>query len=256
MIDTIRAFLGPQNVTALSLHRLATDRFGTARLRGKLANIHADLPSGMVKDISIFKQLTGFDPMTAEEKYKKSVEFTPYVRRIFSSNRLPKSWDDSEGYHQRWVIVPFENTFRGEQDEIARSELLSQLSTPEELSGALNKALDWLKVVRTKGTTVVPSMTRLEAEVRAVNDLLARWLDDYTETHPLAEIEKDRLYKSYLRHCGEQRISSLSKAEFGRSLMRLRSKVRSAQRWSGPDRKYVYEGIKIRAYKPGFAMSG
>ena len=44
-LRAVLAFVGRQNVAAISLHRLENDRFSVARLVGRLANICPDLPS-------------------------------------------------------------------------------------------------------------------------------------------------------------------------------------------------------------------
>lgn len=255
-ISAIRAFLGRANVSALSLHSLASIRFATARLVGKLANMCADLPTGRLADTSMFKQLTGFDEITVEEKNKTSYEVSPYARLIFSANKLPTSADDSHGYHQRWIIVPFEREFRDTDKEIAGPKLQAMLARPSELSGALNEALDRLESVQRHGITITPSMQKHMAEFRAGNNPLAQWLDENTESHPLLEVETDRLYSAYKAHCEEARILPPLNAEFGRLLRRLRPEVRTAQRGSGTNRKHVYIGIKIRGRKLPLTLSG
>jgi phage/plasmid-associated DNA primase len=63
------AFLGTENVSTLTLHKLESDRFALARLVGKLANICPDLPSGQLSGTSMFKAITGGDMIAAERKY-------------------------------------------------------------------------------------------------------------------------------------------------------------------------------------------
>lgn len=245
-ISAIRSFLGRANVSAVSLHSLASNRFAAARLVGKLANLHSDLPTAKLQDTSMFKQLTGFDELTVEEKYMPSYECSPFARLVFSANQLPISADDSEGYHQRWIVLPFERDFRGTESEIPRSDLEAALLDPMELSGALNLALDHLESVQQHGIAITASMQKHMAEFRAGNNPLARWLDDNTEAHPLAEVEKGQLYSSYRSHCEAAKIRPPLNEEFGRLLRRLRPEVRTAQRGSGSNRKHVYIGIKLR----------
>jgi hypothetical protein len=85
------AFLGRQNISAVSLHNLENNRFSVARLVGKLANICADLPATDLTSTSIFKAITGGDPVPAEYKFKESFDLFPYVRLVFSANQPPNS---------------------------------------------------------------------------------------------------------------------------------------------------------------------
>jgi putative DNA primase/helicase len=102
-------FIGPENGCHLSLQRFESDRFSSARLDGKLANICPDLPSEHLSSSAMFKAITGCDRITAEIKYRDSFEFTPFARLLFSANRLPCSDDNSQAFFDRWLIVPFQN---------------------------------------------------------------------------------------------------------------------------------------------------
>ena len=75
----VEAFLGKISVSNLSLHRLESDKFACARLYGKLANICPDLPTEHLAGTSIFKAITGGDPITGEYKFKDSFDFVPFA---------------------------------------------------------------------------------------------------------------------------------------------------------------------------------
>lgn len=96
----------------------------------------------------MFKAITGCDRITAEIKYRDSFEFTPFARLLFSTNRLPSSNDASQAFFDRWLVIPLANQFRHTRGEIPRRILEARLCAPNELSGALNKALDGLERVR------------------------------------------------------------------------------------------------------------
>ena len=59
--------LGKENVSNVSWQAL-NERFKTAELFGKLANIFADLPTRNIDDNGIFKALVGEDYLTVEKK--------------------------------------------------------------------------------------------------------------------------------------------------------------------------------------------
>ncbi len=92
------AFLGKDNVSTVDLHKLEGNRFATAQLVGKLANISADLPTKHLQDTAIFKAVTGRDRIEAERKFKPAFSFFPYVRLLFSTNHVPRSKDTSEAF--------------------------------------------------------------------------------------------------------------------------------------------------------------
>jgi putative DNA primase/helicase len=61
LISVLKALLGQDNISAVSLQELETNRFAKADLFGKLANLFADLPDSALKGAGTFKMLTGGD---------------------------------------------------------------------------------------------------------------------------------------------------------------------------------------------------
>ena len=110
-------------------------------LFGKLANVFADLDRRALKGTSYFKTIVSGDSIDAERKFKSTFSFTPYAKLIFSANEIPHSSDNTFAFYRRWCIIPFNNKFEGEKADV---NLLHKLTTPEELSGLLNRALQGL----------------------------------------------------------------------------------------------------------------
>ena len=81
-LRAVGAFVGSTNAAGVSLHKLESDRFATARLMGKLANICPDLPSTHLTETSVFKAIVGGDDLHAEYNYAESLEFQPYCRLV------------------------------------------------------------------------------------------------------------------------------------------------------------------------------
>ena len=243
----IRAFLGPDNVSALSLHRLETDRFAAARLVGKLANICADLPSGHLASAAMFKAITGGDPIPAERKFHDSFDFVPYARLIFSANHPPQSADASEAFFQRWRVTPFERQFRDTKNEIPRPTLDARLASQTELSGLLNRALDAAAQIRSAGLSETESMKRARDGFRAATDPLPIWLDRNVIEHPDALVPKADLWAAYNRDCQLHGRPCVTAQGFGRGLAAWRRGLRSAQRTIGGRIKEVYLGIGLRS---------
>ena len=102
--------LGKQNVSNVSWQAL-NERFKTAELFGKLANIFADLPTKYIDDNGIFKALVGEDYLTVEKKNKDPFSFQSCARLLFSCNSIPKNYGDrSEGFYRRLIIMRFNNS--------------------------------------------------------------------------------------------------------------------------------------------------
>ncbi|MCE5311023.1 MAG: phage/plasmid primase, P4 family [Acidobacteriales bacterium] len=240
-------FVGSANVSHLSLHRLETDRFSTARLYGKLANICPDLPAERLADSAVFKSLTGCDRITAERKYHDSFEFVPFARLLFSSNQFPASRDASTSYLDRWIIVPFENRFRGSRREVARRILDARLSQPQELSGALNLALPALRRIRRQGC-FAETRTTLEAwrSFQYGVNSFALWLNSETVSEPTGLVSQEHLYSAYAQACLDANRAPVTKQMFGRKLKQLKPALQEVQRVLDGRKQWAYLGIRLR----------
>jgi putative DNA primase/helicase len=230
-LNLLLNFLGRENVSALSLHKIEADKFCASRLVGKLANFGTDLPTAELASTSMLKALTGGDVITAERKYEASFEFRPFVRLIFSANSAPRSGDSTHGFFRRWLVIPFEKTFdETDPQTIPRAVLDSRLSQPAELSGLLNRALEALPAIR-KGRFTESDCTRAALdEFRRTTDPLAVWLDQDTVERPDAMIPKDKLRSSYGQVCQDAGRPIMGEVQFSAALKRLRPKVEPAKR--------------------------
>ena len=245
-LRAVLAFIGKQNTAAVSLHKLENDRFSVARLVGRLANICPDLPSTDLDSTSVFKAITGGDPLQAEYKFKDSFEFVPYARLVFSANHLPKSQDASAAFYRRWHVVPFERTFEdGAPDTIPSDKLDAMLSAPAELSGVLNKALEALARLRTRGFSESESTNRATDEFRQATDPLAVWLDRNTRLHPDGVTPQDRLHREYCDNCAELGRPVISKTALGRAMKKLRPTVLNYQRTVSGAVTWCYVGLSM-----------
>ncbi|MGD0577773.1 MAG: phage/plasmid primase, P4 family, partial [Bryobacteraceae bacterium] len=243
-LRAVLAFIGRQNVTAISLHRLENDRFSVARLVGRLANICPDLPSEDLSSTSIFKAITGGDALLAERKFEESFEFVPFARLIFSANHSPKSQDASSAFFRRWVVIPFERTFHaGDPGTLPRDQLDAMLADPTELSGVLNKALEALASVRCHGLSESESTRRAMEEFRQTTDPVAVWLDRNTVLEPDALMPADRLWQDYNLDCVAKGRPTVSKTALGRAVAQLRPTVEKRQRTVSDRLSWCYVGI-------------
>lgn len=193
----IEAMLGQANVSHVALQQLDEHRFAPAQLYGKLANIHADLPSRAVNGTSVFKCVTGNDPIMAEHKGRDPFTFRAYARFVFSANEVPPTHDGTEAYFDRWTILPFSKKFRGKNNE--DRNLGAKLTTPAELSGLLNLALAAIHDLRHNGFTTGHAVTAEHERFRLDSDPVAAFLNERTTVDFLSDMRTSRrdLYSAY-----------------------------------------------------------
>lgn len=247
-LRAVLAFIGRRNASAISLHKLETDRFSAARLVGRLANICPDLPSTDLASTSAFKSIVGGDVIMGERKYEDAFEFTPFARLLFSANHPPRSQDASPAFYRRWLVVPFERTFvEGAPGTIPRDELDAMLADSQELSGVLNRALDALQRLRTHGFTETDSTRLALDEFRQATDPVAVFLDRHTILHPNAMVPRNRLYAEYSRDCRDAGRPLISRTAFGLAVKKHRPTVVDRQRTINGTLAWCYVGIGLLA---------
>ncbi len=218
--NLIRCLLGSENVSAVALHQLEEDRFATADLSGRLANVFADLDARALKSSSMFKSITGGDRIRAERKNRDSFEFTPYARLIFSTNEAPPTADSSDAFFDRWVILPFHQRHRGTDHQ--DHDLLAKLTTPAELSGLLNRALDGLdRLHHQHGFSHVTASDQAADRFRVDADSAAGFCEEECTFYDGARIAKPALFQAYKAWCELNNRRPLAAVRFSRRLQEL-----------------------------------
>ena len=143
-LELVEHFIGRSNISNVSLQDLEKNRFKLAMLLGKLANIYADLPRTSLEKTDVFKTVVSGDRINAERKGQDAFDFKPYARLMFSMNEVPRSYDTSDGFMRRLLIIHFPNKF-GEGGKKADVNILSKLTVDDQMSGLLIKAIEGLR---------------------------------------------------------------------------------------------------------------
>ncbi|RLI19441.1 hypothetical protein DRO54_08480, partial [Candidatus Bathyarchaeota archaeon] len=241
-LNLVKAFLGFENVSSRSLHDLEENRFAKADLHHKLANIYADLPDKALFRTGTFKMLTGKDPITAERKFQNSFQFVNYAKLLFSANKVPEAYDDTDAFFRRWIIVVFPNQFVGDR---ADPRILEKLTTEEELSGLLNLALKALKGLLERGEF---SYSKTTEEIRQdyirKSSPIAAFVMDCLEVDPDAMIVKKELYALFAAYCRMRNIPTVTQDTFFKNLPRHAVVGDSRPKIEGK-RLTVFKGIRL-----------
>lgn len=210
--------LGKQNVSNVSWQAL-NERFKTAELFGKLANIFADLPTKNIDDNGIFKALVGEDYLTVEKKNKNPFSFQSTARLLFSCNSIPKNYGDkSEGFYRRLIIVRFNHSVPKEKRD---PELLEKFRA--EADGIFRFALQGLR--RLMGNHYVFSETeKNRAELQQYREESDSVLS-FVKEHCIVLSEGDgcvgstELWSAYKGYCEECGLKPYSQKTFVQQIM-------------------------------------
>lgn len=218
-IEALSQLLGVKNVSQVSFQDLAENKFASADLFGKMANMHADIPDKVLENSSRFKELVSGDLIRAEEKYKGPFSFKNRAKLIFSANEPPISKDNTEGFHRRLLFVPFSIKFNDRK-------LRQSLFTPEALSGFLLRALEGLQRLRKQeGFTESGTIAETLLEYRKNSDTVARFLDECCELNPESKTGKQVLYDAYRNMCFQWGNHPINQAKFNGRLQAIHPEI-------------------------------
>lgn len=245
LINTIATFLGKDNISTKALQELTGDRFAKAELYGKLANLYADIPAERLGSTGDFKMLVSGDPISAQRKYGQPFTFNNYAKMIFSANQIPKTDDKSYAYFRRWVIIPFNRTFEGDD---ADEHLLEKLTLPEELSGILNLALKGLKKLKDERGFKEMDLDEIRRQYEMGASRIRSFLQEQCDIEPGNEKlyeESSTLRQAYRCYCREHGTRYFDERKFGEELKAL-GIVHRQRRTSSKSRPYCEFGICLK----------
>lgn len=213
-LAVLKELLGDENTSALDLNELG-DRFSSASLFGKLANIGDDIADDFIANPAIFKKIVSGDWIKGENKGQKEFFFKPYCKLIFSANNIPRIKDKSGAVLDRLVIIPFDAQFDKNDpdfDPYIKYKLIQE------------ESLEYLIVLGLKGLKRV-----LENQSFTRSDKVQRSITEYQETNnPILLFFKEdvkivneptnEVYKKYNEFCLANSFTPMSNIEFSKQV--------------------------------------
>lgn len=215
-LDMIKTLLGDQNTSALDLKELG-DRFKTAELFGKLANIGDDIGDEFIPNPAVFKKLCSGDRVNAERKGRDPFDFNNYAKLLFSANNIPRIKDKSGAVLDRLIIVPFNATF-SKDDPDYDPYIKYKLHTEDAMCYLIQIGLRGLRrVLENRCFTQSEQVTKQWEEYEEANNPVITFFKETDESEIIDEASNE-IYKKYNGFCIVNNFTPLSKIEFMRKL--------------------------------------
>lgn len=208
ILDLIKLFLGLPNYSTLSLEEV-TGRFNKVLLEHKLANIGDDVDNVAIKDTGTLKKMIAGNAISVEHKGEKSYTIEPYATHIYSANEIPRSFDKTDGFYRRWLIIPFNARFSSD-DADYDPMIVDKITTPTALSYLLNIGIRGANRLMRNGKFTEPK-TVIEAleTYKADNSTVLSWVEDKELNDDyMLEKSRDELYSEFVDWCKLSGIKS------------------------------------------------
>lgn len=220
-LAVIQSLLGEENIASLDLKELG-DRFKTAEMCGKLANIGDDISDEFIGNSAIFKKLVTGERISVEQKGRDPFEFNNYSKLIFSANDIPRIKDKSGAVLDRLVIVPFNAKFtidKAGYKQNIRRDLVGHADVMEYL---INLGLGGLKRIIEKQQFTVSTKVQDELDdYRQRNNPILGFIRECEDEDFKIENEPtSKVYKRYQEYCLANSLQAMSNIEFSKQINR------------------------------------
>ena len=217
-LDMVGNLLGEDNTSNLDLCEIG-DRFRTAELTGKLANIGDDINDEWVSNTAIFKKVVSGDTVTVERKSKDPFKLRSFAKFFFSANSLPRlgRGKDSRAVLDRLVIIPFDAKFSkndADYDPFIKYKLRSEEVMEALIANAVPALRDLL--VEQEFITCDKVKDNL-AEFEKSNNPILEFFDELDECDYLNEPIKV-VYQRYCTFCLGNNLQAVSAIEFQKQM--------------------------------------
>lgn len=186
--------IGFDFVSNLGMKEISSN-FGLATLYRKKLNVVDEVPSGFFES-DVLKKLISGERTMADVKYRTPLVFHPTAKFIFTVNELPRINDQSVGFYERFIVIPFDASFRKNPDTNLGEKLLA------EASGILNYAIEGMEKLREAGGFGATKTTDEAAEeFRLSNSSLLEFLTVNYEPDGRGRIPMAQFMREYQTFC-------------------------------------------------------
>lgn len=214
----LKELLGDDNTAALDLNELA-DRFSSASLFGKLANIGDDIGDEFIANPATFKKIVSGDRIKGENKGQKEFFFNPYCKLLFSANNIPRIKDKSGAVLDRLVIIPFDAKFSRDDpdfDPYIKYKLIQE----DVLEYLILLGIEGLKrVLHNQSFTKSKKVTKSIEEYEEANNPILLFFKEITIDEIMNESTKEA-YQKYNEFCLANSFTPMSNIEFSKQIKR------------------------------------
>ena len=198
-IDMIKTMLGDENIASLDLKELG-DRFKTAELYGKLANVGDDIGDEFIANASVFKKLVTGERVSVEKKGQDPFEFNNYSKFLFSANSIPRMRDKTGAVQRRLVIIPFDAKFT-KDDADYRPFIKYDLREQEAVEELIQIGIQGLKrIIENNAFTTAHKVDEALKEYEEENNSIISFVNEFGMENIENEPTKN-VYQAYSEFC-------------------------------------------------------
>lgn len=186
-----------------------------ARLEGKRMISVPESDKKMTLSSSLVKRSTGDFKIVARAIFERQRSFEPQFKLFFHTNHLPRISDLTMFDSSRVKVIPFTHYFKP-QDR--NPNQIAELTTPENLSGILNWALEGWILLETTGFEPPQSVLDATGQYRQDSDQVGNFMMEHMEEDSNSYVSTRSVFDAYKLWCDRCGLPSGREQDFKKDL--------------------------------------
>ena len=248
-LSQVQRLIGRDNICARAWADYGNTDFAFGDLFGKALALDSDIDVARPLSGAIKPAVTG-NILTCNKKYQQPFDFNPFATWIGSINKFPKTRDKTWGFFRRWIVIPFNKTFKTDsQFERQKRKLWTD---DETVSRIISDAIFLYILAYQQGSFTVPNAAaEMQREMYQSANSVISWLDNETSSAAdimdadlIQPITRSEAYQAYSEYCQQHTFDAENNRSF---LSTLRSQGFSCDKKVSVDgaQERVIEGLLL-----------
>lgn len=215
LLRLLERFIGSANVCGVSLQKISADKFAAANFYNKHVNIYDDLSFKDISDNGAFKIATGGGSITGEQKFSDQFQFENFAKLTFACNKIPDVKDANDAaYFGRWIVINFRNVV-----EHPDKFLIDKITTPDELSGLLNFAVEGLiRILIEQRFSYNKEPHEIKTEMELSGSVIAQFAHHMLLENVNAWVSKVDMYAAFVSYARAKHLPVDTLETFGKKI--------------------------------------
>lgn len=242
LLRLVESAVPSEQVSNISFQQMA-DRHYIIQLLGKKLNISYDNSAKALDNEQIFKSVVSCERIEGRALRENPVQFTPFVKLLFASNKPYVYKHPDYALYRRMVIIPFEYSVPPEKQD---KHLLEKLL--RERDAVFSLAARSLKEFVASGYDfrMSPKAKAYLASRIAALHSVEEFLNDRAVVDENGSVPTAVLYDHYRQWCADNALDAEEKAEFKESVLGFNPSITFKKIGPAEKRLWGFKGIRLK----------
>tara|TARA_B110000438_G_scaffold3908_1_gene3917 strand:+ start:10141 stop:12444 length:2304 start_codon:yes stop_codon:yes gene_type:complete len=215
LLEYLDNIIGSRNITHIPIQDLAEGKFIIARLDGKRVNIFADVESTEMRKSGQLKTIIGGEPIEVQRKHEHPYTMVPTCKFIFSANRFPRVYDQSDGNMRRFMIVRFDRQFTGLNKDTTLGKRLADNTEEKEM--VFGTMVSLARQLHRRGDFRYPrSINDIRLLWNEMADPILQFVNSRVDEVADSLVTKKDVYADYYDYCTRNEMTPMKIGAFGK----------------------------------------